>query len=161
MKTDFLEKNHVIHVAPNSLVAANEDIFNGDPASDVISLKNASGAVFIIATSANAGGNATVQVYSCDDTTPTTTTPVAFKYRRVAAADTQGAVSDATSAGFLTSTGANFVYVVEVDAQDLSGTDSYCQLKCSEKTNAAVDGGIVGFLTGLRYPEDSLATQVG
>jgi hypothetical protein len=160
MKTDFLENNHVIHVAPNTLVAANEDIFNGSPASDVISLKTASGAVFIIATNANAGGNATVQVYSCDDVTPTNTVPIAFKYRRVTAADTQGAISDATSAGFLTSTGANMVYIIEVDARDSYDGYSYCQLKCTENTDAAVDGAIVGFRTGLRYPQNSVATAV-
>lgn len=160
MKTDFLEMNHIIHVAGSAEVAANEDIFNGNIAGDVISLKNASGAVFCVVTNANAGGNATIQVYSCDDVTPTTTTPIAFKYRQVESRDTVRPVSDATSAGFATSTGANIVYIVEVDARDLSSTDSYCQFIATEKTDAAVDGAVFGMLTGLRYPEDALATQV-
>jgi len=161
MKTDFMERNHVIHVAPNTVIAANEDIFNGSPASDVISLAEADGAVFMIITSANAGGNASIYVYACDDVTPTNTTPIAFNYRTVTAADTLGTITAATSAGFLTTTGANVIYLIEVDAQELAASGyGYCQLKCTEVTDAAVDGAIVGFLTGLSYKQASLGTQV-
>lgn len=161
MRADFMQHNHIVHAFPNTVIAANEDIFNGNPGSDVISMMNASGAVFIITTNANAGGNATVTVLACTDTTPTTTTPIAFAYRQIEAANTDRPVSNATSVGFATSTGANVVYVVEVDAAELASLGyKYVQLKCTEKTNNAVDGAIVGFLTGMRYANDNVASQV-
>jgi hypothetical protein len=161
MKTDFMENHHLVHVAPSTVIAACEDIFNGNPATDVISLKNAGGAVFFVQTNANgSGGNATIQVYSCDDATPTNTVPIAFKYRQVEAADTERPISDATSAGFATSTGANILYVIEVDARDSYLSYNYVQLKATEKTNQAVDGSIFGFLDNLRYPQNSPDSQV-
>jgi len=159
MKSDFLETTHPIHIAPSGTIAANEDIFNGDPESDVISLKQAHGAVFTIVTNTNAGGTATVLVYSCDDTTPTNTTPIAFRYRWIESPDTLHPVSDATSTGFLTSTGADMIYQIEVDAADVTSGYEYLQLHCKEKDNNAVDGAIFGQLVNLRYKEDLLAAQ--
>ena len=160
MKADFMEKNHVIHVAPSSAIAANEDIYNGGIASDVVSLANASGAVFIIAQNANgSGGNATVEVLACSDVTPTTTTAISFLYREITSPNTCGAITE--TKGFATSTAADMVYVVEVDAQTLAASGyKYCQLRCTEKTNQAVDGGVVGFLTGMKYAQDVPPTQV-
>jgi len=163
MKCDFLEKHHFVHVAPSAIVAANEDIFNGDPESDVVSLQEADGIVFMIITNANAaGGNASVYVYACDDTTPANTTPIPFKYRAITGADTTQPISSATSAGFLTSTGANHVYIVEVDAADVQAVSGreFCQLHCIEVTNQTVDGAIIALLTGLRYAGENVRSQV-
>ncbi len=81
-KTSFLESNHVVHCCPNGLIAANEDIFNGSPASDVISMKNAHNAVFVIVTNANAGGNATIRIFACSTAAAAATTPISFNYRK-------------------------------------------------------------------------------
>ena len=77
-----------------------------------------------------------------------------FTYRQINAADTHGSVTGATTTGFTTSTGANIVYWIEVDAQDLSSSGyEFIQLATSETTNAAVDGAMTCFLTGLRYAD--------
>jgi hypothetical protein len=157
---NFLEHFHPVHAFPKAIIAANEDIFNGDPASDVISMENAQTAVFLIIN--NSGiGNATIEVFACDDTTPTTTTAISFLVRSISAADTQvDALTE--SKAFLTSTGMDMIYIVEVDqakVNEVSGR-KYVQLRCAEVTNQPVDGAIAAFLTGMRYTEDDPGTQV-
>lgn len=157
----FLHRTHPVAVT-NAMIAAAEDIFNGDPASDVISMKDATNAVFIITTLANAGGNAAITVLACDDTTPSNTAAIPFSYRLCTAPDTLGAITRATVTGFTTSTSANITYTIEVDEADLNASGySYVQLKCTEDTNAAVDGSICGFLTGLTFnTKGGMLTQV-
>lgn len=159
MRTNILETLHPVHCAPSGTIAANEDIYNGSPASDVVSLADAQGAAFLIIQNANgSGGNAYVNVQACDDTTPSNTTNMSFHYRSIEAADTLGNISEAKS--FATSTAADMAYVVEVDAAEAPAGYPYCRLKLTEKTNQPVDGAVFGFLTGLRYKEAGLGTQV-
>ena len=75
----ILEKIRPVHAMNSNFIAANEDIFNGSPASDVINLENAEGVLFIIACNANAGsGAATATVLACDNVTPSNTAAVRF-----------------------------------------------------------------------------------
>lgn len=162
MKLNFIEKSHVIHCATSAIIAANEDMFDGGWAGDVISMANADSAVFLIVTNANAsGGQASVYVNACDDTTPTTTAKISFYYKEITSGDTQGTTSETKE--FATSTGANCAYVVEVPAAKVAEYNTsyeYIQLQVTEKTNQAVDGGVIGFLTGLRFASDAESTQL-
>jgi hypothetical protein len=163
MKSNFLENNHVIHVAPVASVTTNADLGDGAAGAillcDVMSLKNADGAVFIVTTSANAGGAMSLIVAACDDILATTTVAVSFKYMTITAPDTIAAVGE--SVQFLTSTGADYVYVLEVDASKVAEQGyEFVRLVGTEATNAAIEGAVVGFLTGLRYKEDNIGTQV-
>jgi hypothetical protein len=151
----FLEHNHPIHIAPKANQAAGEDMFNGNIASDVISLENAHGAVFIVTTLSNAGGTASCRVLACDDTTPTATVAVSFRFKAIEAPDTLN--SQGESKAYQTSTAHDMVYVFEVDAAKLAEQGyKYCQFEAVEDDDAAVDGSVVGFLTGLRYKEDDI-----
>jgi len=163
MKTNFLENNHVVHVTPTARVASAADVWDGNAATqvdtDVLSLANADGAVFIVSTSVNGTGNASVRICACSNTTPTTTVAVSFRYMVIAAPDT--IVATGESKAYLTSTAADYVYVFEVDAAKVAEQGyKYVYLNADEVTNAAVEGQIVGFLTGLRYKEDDIGTQV-
>lgn len=162
MRDRFLKSTHPVHVGPNTVLAANEDIFNGNIAGDVVSLKNAGAAIITVITNANAGGNATLRILACDDTTPTTTVPIAFRYRQIESPDTQRPVSDATSAGFATSTGANIIYQIEVDPVEVAEQGyEYFQFIATEKTNAAVDGAVFCELVDIAYVKDGgMTTQV-
>ena len=163
MKTNFLENNHIVHVAPVSSVTLATDLWGGTVGTqldtDVMSLKNADGAVFIIVNTVNTSAGS-VFICACDDTTPTTTVAVSFRYARILAPDTIEASGEATS--FLTSTGADYVYVFEVDASKVAEQGyEFVQLHATEVTaNADAEGAVVGFLTGLRYKEDDIGTQV-
>ena len=159
MKTNFLENNWVVHCAPESVIANSEDCGNTSMPCDVMSLANADGAVFVHVTMANAAGASTLYICACDDATPTTTVAVSFRYTTITAPDTIAATGE--SKGLLTSTGADYVYVLEVDAAKVAEQGyGYVQLVGVEATAAAVDGGIIGWLTGLRYKEDDVGTQV-
>lgn len=163
MSTNFLENNHVIHVAPTAVVAAYEDLGDGAAAGivlcDVVSMKNADGAVFICTTGPNAGGAISFVMAASSDASATATTAVSFRYKTITAPDTIAATGETKQ--LLTSTGADYVYVMEVDAAKVAET-GYEFLQCVglQATNAAIDGAIVGFLTGLRYKEDDIGTQV-
>ena len=159
MKTNFLENNWVVHCAPTSVIANNEDCGNTSMPCDVMSLANADGAVFVHVTMANAAGNSTLYVCACDDTTPTTSVVVSFRYMTIQAPDTILATGE--SKGLLTSTAADIIYVLEVDAAKVAEQGyEYVQLVGLETTATAVDGGIIGWLTGLRYKEDDIGTQI-
>lgn len=156
----MIDRIHTVHSHPSSIIANCEDFLSGTTASDVISLKNAQGAIFMIVQNANLGGVSKVTVNACSNATPTTTEAMPFKYRMITAADTQGTITDATTTGFSTSTGANIVYIVDVSAEDLiSSGYEFIQLATSETTDAAVDGNIACFLYGLRYADET-STQV-
>ena len=163
MSTNFLENNHVIHVAPVASVATNADLGDGAAGAillcDVISLKNADGAVFICTTSANAGGAISFVMAAASTITATATTPVSFRYKTITAPDTIEASGETKE--LLTSIGTDFVYVMEVDAAKVAET-GYEFLQCVglQATNNAIEGAVVGFLTGLRYKEDDIGTQV-
>ena len=159
MKTNFIENNWVVHCAPSSVIAAAEDSQDTSFDCDVMSLANADGAVFIHVTMANVGGNSTLYICACDDTSPTTTVPVSFRYQTVQAPNSILAAGE--SKGLLTSTAANIVYICEVDAAKVAEQGyEYVQFQAVEVTNNAVDGAAVGFLTGLRYKEDNIGSQV-
>ena len=162
----ILERIRPVHAGNSSFVAANEDIFNGNPATDVINLENAQGVLFIIATNANAGsGAATITVLACDDVTPSHTAAVPFRYQTISA-DVQSAVSAATTSGLASVGTANTIYLIEVDAADVAAAavnstynNKYVQLKATETQSDAIDGAILAVLIGPRYSPLS-ATQL-
>lgn len=147
----LFQELHPIHCAPSAVIAANEDMFNGDPATDVISMKKNKKVLFLIACSAGATGTATITVESCDDVTPTTATAVPFKYWECTTPDIWSDMKTATAAGFATTAGADSMYAVEIDASELSGTDAFVRMQCTELVDSPVDGAIVALAGALRY----------
>jgi len=151
----FVESHKFVNCFNSSFVAANEDIFNGDPASDVISMTDWRDVVFFIQKGAGATGTATITVESCDDVTPSTSTAVVFRYRIMTkATDTWGAWTDATTAGFTTTAGADDAYEIWAEASKLSGTDKYVRMQCTEVVDSPCDGGMGAILVNPRYAED-------
>ena len=157
--TKFLEHVHIVHGAPKGIIAACEDIFNGDPASDVVNMENAKSAVFIITICAGTG-SASVQLLAADTATPTTTSAVSFLYKMIQAPDTQGATTETKT--LVAGGDSDRIYVCEVDAAKLAELGyGYVQLQALEKDNFPVDGSITGpILMGLRSAEDVTPTQV-
>ncbi len=157
--TDFLQEHHIPRAFPSSIIAANEDIFNGSPASDVINMSRWRGMLVIVAKNAGGVGTATLTALSCDDTTPSTTTAVAFKERHCTATDVYSEWADVASTGQLIAAGADSIWEFYVDSADLSGTNEYLQIKFTEGDSTAVDGHIICMLIGPRYGE-SVPTTV-
>lgn len=151
---------HPIHCAPSGFIAANEDIFNGDPATDVINLAEYGSIIFFIICNAGATGTATITVESCDDVTPTTATAVAFKYWACTTPDVWGDMTAATAAGFTTTAAADKMYAIEISAEALSGTDKYVRMQCTEVADAAVDGAIMAIAGRGRYVHEVQGTTL-
>ncbi|MCK4537381.1 MAG: hypothetical protein KAV42_01150 [Candidatus Krumholzibacteria bacterium] len=151
---DFLNEHHIPRGFPSSIIAANEDIFNGSPASDVINMSEWRGLLVICAKNTGAVGTAAFTALSCDDTTPNTTTAIAFRERHCTASDTYSAWADTASTGKVITAGADEVWEFFIDSRDLSGTDKYIQAKFTEDDSTAVDGHIITMLIGPRYGKD-------
>lgn len=142
---------HILNVAGSSYIAANEDIFDGNPSTDIVSMENYHDVYFIITKNAGATGTATITVSSCDDVTPTTATAIAFEYKKMTTIDTMGAWTAATTSGFTTTAGADQLYVIHVNDAMLSGSDKFVKMTATEVVNSACDGAVIAFLANPRY----------
>lgn len=145
----FLDNNHLV-----TGLAPVADAFAGATVnSDVINVENYGHVSFLIWKAVGAVGTSTVTVEACDNTTPSTTTAIPFKYaRKQDSDDTWGAVTDATAAGFATTAGSNEMYLIEVDVADIAEQGcGYVRLDMAEVADAAVLGGILVILSEPRY----------
>uniref|UniRef100_A0A6M3IRI5 Uncharacterized protein n=1 Tax=viral metagenome TaxID=1070528 RepID=A0A6M3IRI5_9ZZZZ len=155
----IIEKIHPVHCGNSSFVAANEDIFNGSPTTDVINLKNAQGVMFVVACNANVGsGAATITIEACDNVTPSNTTAIVFRYQLISTTDLPGTLTAATTSGVASIGTTNTMLLVEVDAATVGAAsvnstynNTFVRLKATETQSDAVDGAILAFLFGLRY----------
>ena len=146
-----MERHKIVHCFDSGVIAANEDIFNGSPASDVIHMDHYRECTFVVIKNAGGTGTATATVLACDDATPSSTQAVAFKYRTIDDPDTHGAWTDATSSGISISAGADEIWEFRVLASGLYSTYEYVRLNLAEVDSTAVDGGAFAILTDPRY----------
>ena len=149
----------VINFVHNTLTA-HEDIFNGTPTSDIVNMDGWTECLWLIDKSAGGTGTAVITVESCDDTSATTATAIAFDYQAMTSGNTWGSRTAATSSGFTTTAGANQGYKLWVRADELSGTDKFVRLKATESANDPVDGAILSVLLGPKYPQDPPAAAI-
>lgn len=137
--------------------APSSDMYNSDPASDVVLFENYDRIVFLIhqKTAGSNTGKATVTVESCDDTTPTTATAIAFTYYKnesAATSDDFGAGQSATTAGFSTTANKTAIYAIEVKAADVG--EAGVRLQLTEATDDPVIGSVLILAGGGRYEGD-------
>ncbi len=134
------------------------DRYNGDPASDVVLLKNYDRVIFAIYGTATTG-TAVVTAEECDDVTPTTSNAVPFTYYSNVATDVFSAATAATASGFTTATAATYIYLIEVKAHDLTDGFPGVRLVLTEGVNAAVAASVIAIAGDARYggaPESML-----
>lgn len=134
-------------------IAPSSDIYNGNPASDVISMKNHSKAVFVLTqkTGGSNTGKATVTVEACDDVTPSNTEAIAFSYYKneaVASSDDVGSKQTATASGFSTTANKTALYLIEVDARDLPAGKPFIRCQLTESTDDPVLGALLVLVGG-------------
>jgi len=147
----WMDQNHVVHVATSGFIAAYEDYTTGNPATDIVSLKLYTRCTWIIIKSTGDVGTATITVESCDTAVPGTPTAIAFTYWVCTTPDTWGEATAATSAGFITTAGADSAYAIEINSNELSGSDSFARLQFTEVDGTAQDGAVVCILSNARY----------
>lgn len=156
MALNMLESLHFVNGLPP--VA---DAFAADPNADVVNMKNYNKALFVIQKGVGTTGTGLVTVLACDDTTPSNTTAIPFRYRNITSGDTPGAITEATSAGFTFTAGSNHLIAVEVDAVEVEKAGyGYVTLNVTEDTDDPVLAGILCILGEPRYSTDSTTTAI-
>ncbi|MHA1225271.1 MAG: hypothetical protein ACTSPV_00845 [Candidatus Hodarchaeales archaeon] len=148
-----------IHVVP---ALAPADI-SSDTYTDVIGFKEYHNIQILVMFGAITGDTVTLTVEECDDTTPSNSTAVAFKYRKSSAVgtDSMGAVSSATTSGITVSaTDDNKVILVEVDPATLTRGYPYIRVKLAP--GGSISACFVGAVAILvpRYPQTSQLSAV-
>ena len=133
------------------------DAFAGTKYTDVVDFKNHNIVEFYIYKGVGTTGTSTVTVEACDDTTPSNTTAVTFRYQAITSGDTHGALTAATTAGFTTTAGSSQIYKIIVENQALASTGyGYVRLKMVEVANDPVLGGV---LINLQEPKYNQSVQ--
>jgi hypothetical protein len=135
------EEGHVVNALPPV------DI-NGAANSDIFALEKYEHATIVIQLGVT-GAASTVTVEECDTIVPANNTAIAFSYYAEAtdAGDTLAARAAATTAGFATSTNDNVMYVIEIDADQLSEGYPYLRVVFSDP-GASTIASVVAILTG-------------
>lgn len=115
----------------------------GTVSSDVIDMSAFNRIVFLLHQGVGATGTSTLTVEACDDTTPSNTTAIPFRYRIDHVGD-EGALAAATAAGVLTTAGSSKIVAVEVREDALAATGyRYVRLKAVESVASPVLAGIL------------------
>jgi len=131
------------------------DLYNGNPATDVVNLKEHGKAVFMLAqkTAGTNTGTATVTVVAASSVAPSNTAAIVFKYKKktTGASSVWGDLTAATTSGFVTTANEDTVYAIEVDAADLPDSKPYVYLKLTETVNDPVTGAVLIHLYNARY----------
>lgn len=129
------------------------DAFAGTVATDIIE-NQGEGILFTIMKGVGATGTSVITVLACDDTVPTSTTAVPFKYRISTTPDTWGAWTDVAATGFTTTAGSNQLYEVWAAAEAQAATGyAYVKLVATESVDSAVVGAVLAQLVGGRFKE--------
>jgi hypothetical protein len=148
------EQGHVVNIIPPV------DINGAAKNSDVFSMKNYAHVDIVIQLGVT-GAASTVTVEECDNVTPSNSTAIAFAVYKeeTAAGDTLGARTAVTTAGFATSTNDNVMYVISIDADELTDAYPYLRIAMSDPSASTIVSA-VAVLSGARYGKPQSATAI-
>lgn len=125
------------------------DIGGAAKTSDYFSMENYSHASIIVYCGAITNA-ATITVEESDDNAGSDTTAIAFNYYQITAGVT-GDRTAATTAGFSTGTTDGSMFVIEIDAADLSDGYPYLVVKTTDAAANLIT--VVPILSGARYAQ--------
>ena len=136
------------------------DINGAAQVSDVWSMENYSHCTIIVQLGVT-GAATTITVEECDDFDPTNDTAIAFSYyaETTAAGDTLSVRTAAGVGGITGSTNDGVMYVIEIDAAQLTAGYPNLYVKLSNP-GAATLASIVVILSGARYAHEASETAI-
>ena len=139
-------------IKPLKGLAPSADIFNTDPGSDVFSMRDLRGITFLVHHKGGTTGKGTLIAQACDDITPSSTTAIAAKYRKMTTgdSDTLGAITTLPTTGVETVPTEDTLFEIYVDATDLPADKDFVRLKLTETANDPVLGVVIA-LGHLKY----------
>ena len=131
------------------------DAFSGTVYPAGVNVSEIGSACFVIQKGVGTTGTSTITLVAGDDASPLTETAIPFYYRRIQSDNTTiGAVTAATTSGFVTTAGSGDMYIIGVDAQALAATGyKYLHLKAVESVDAAVLLSVLFIGMELRYDD--------
>ncbi len=134
---------------------------NGGKNSDVWSMKNHAHATIVVQVGVSGGAAPIFKVQACDDLVPSNTTDLAFRVYKeeTSNGDTLGAKVEAASTGVQISTNNDIMYVVEVDASELTADKPYMRVAIADPS-ASIIGSVLAILSGSRYANEQSATAI-
>lgn len=150
------ELGHVVNILP----PINVDTANG--ASCVcFNMEGYAHADIIIQTGVTDATAGTITVEECTNQAAGTATAIAFAYyaETTAAGDTLGARTAATAAGVVLSANDNCMYVISIDASQLTDGYPWIQVEWSNPGGTTI-GSAVAILSGARYANDQSPTAI-
>jgi len=157
------ERGNIVNV----LVPASRAL---NTSTSVVNLESNGSCSFLIQKGAGAVGTTTVTVLACDDTTPSNTAAIPFRYRRMVGAtnaNAWGALTAATTAGFVTTAAADDMYEIIVDPSDVAaatvnGTTGhgFVRLGMTQVDATVCLVGVVAILGQPRYASATPITAV-
>lgn len=146
---DFLTNHHIVNgIVPKA------DAFATAGTTDRINIAEYRRIVFVIHTGNATGGtaNGTVTVNAYAAASGGSGTALTFRYRASASSttvDTWGSLSTATTSGFSMTAGDNYIYTVELTAEEVVAQidgKPFIELTVTEVTNDPVDAGVLVIL---------------
>ena len=148
------EEGHVVSIIPPI------DINGGATVSDYWNVKNASHCSIIL-TFGVTGATAVVTLEESDDNAGNSTTAIGFSYyiEETAAGDTLATRTAVTSSGFTYSANNGIIYVIEVDASELTDGFPYLVLKIADPSSATL-ASAVAINSGIRHAKDGTVTAI-
>ena len=142
-------------------LAPSADINNGDPATGVFNIGNASKVIILCHQNSTSTGTATITVEACTDFSATGATAIPFYSREVpdGTSDTASAITATAATGLTTTAGADVIKLIEVLARDVPVDSPYLRVKLTEVVNAAVIGSVTIMLES-RVKSSELPTAI-
>lgn len=151
---NLAEQGHPVNILPPV------DINGAGATSDYFSMKYADHASIMIQAGLT-GAASTVTLFKSKDNAGTDEEAIPFKYwaEETDAGDALERQTDATAAGFATSTNDNIMYGIEIDAAALGGDFTHLAIKASDPTVATLISAMA-ILTGNKYDGDQSPTVI-
>lgn len=148
------EVGHIVNILPPVDISAGKT-------GDVFTMEAHSHATIIIQIGVSAGAFTKILLYECTSFAAAGATAIGFSVYKeeTAAGDTLGARTAVTSAGLTPSANDNIMYVIELDAAELSDGYQYVQLSLTSTTQSII-ASAVAILTGARYGGEQSATAI-
>lgn len=136
------------------------DFTAGDVETDIFSMENWSSITFFVFKGAGGTGATVATVEACDDVSASNVDEIAFRYSSNTATDVIGDLTDATSSGVAITAGANEIWAITVNADELTLGYKFVRLVLTESDSTAVTGCVLAILSGGRDQGDDLVTVI-
>ncbi len=152
---NIAEMGHVVNVLPPIDIT-------GGANGDVFSMENYGHATIIVQVGVSAAAFTTIKINECTSFAAAGATAIAFSVYKeeTAAGDTLGARVAVAAAGMTPSANDTIMYVIELDASELSDGSQFVQLALANASANSVIASAVAILSGSRYAKTLSATAI-